>query len=96
MKRLYELTFIMPANIGEAEHKVTEQKVIDWVTGAEGEVKVNNHWGRRRLAYAIGTNREGYYIYLQCELPPQALNDLSYKLNIDPNILRHLIVRLDE
>jgi small subunit ribosomal protein S6 len=95
-KRSYEITFILPATLSEAEIQQSEEKVTQWITSAEGDVTKSNHWGRRRLAYTIGAYREGYYILLEADIPPEGLDDFNYRMNIDQNILRYLVVRTDE
>ncbi|PJF41822.1 MAG: 30S ribosomal protein S6 [Phototrophicales bacterium] len=96
MTRNYEITYIMPVNLHDEEQKATEARVIEWITSAGGTIKTSSHWGRRRLAYPIGTNREGYYVFLQAEMPPSALKDFERRMQIDANIIRHLVVRIDE
>jgi small subunit ribosomal protein S6 len=86
----------MPANLTEAEQKAVEEKVSGWIGDAGGEVNNSSHWGRRRLAYPIGPNREGYYILLEAQLEPASVNDFQRKMNIEPNVIRYLVVRLDE
>lgn len=94
--RSYEVTFIMPAALPEAEYQATEAKVTEWITNAGGTVTKSTHWGRRRLAYQIANNKEGYYIFLNVDMTPPSLGDFEYRLNIEPNILRHLVIRLDD
>lgn len=96
MKRLYEIPFVIPTGIPDAEQKATIEKVSNWLIEAGGEIKNTNHWGRRRLAYPIGTNRDGYYVLLDVELEPAALDELQRKMNIETNILRYLVVRVGE
>ena len=96
MKRPYEVTFIVPTGIPETDQKALIEKVSGWLTDAGGEIKNTNHWGRRRLAYAIGTNREGYYVLLEAEVEPKAMDEFQRKMNIEANILRYLVIRPDE
>ena len=58
-----------------------------------------NVWGRRQLAYAIGKQTNGVYVQFdfQLELPAPAVRSLTESMRgIDENIIRHLVVRLDE
>ena len=96
MKRPYEVTFIVPTGIPDAEQKGIIEKVSHWLTDAGGEIKNTIHWGRRRLAYSIGTNREGYYVLLDVEVEPKAMDEFQRKMNIEANILRYLVIRKDE
>ncbi|MCQ3929123.1 MAG: 30S ribosomal protein S6 [Chloroflexi bacterium] len=96
MKRAYEIPYVVPTGIPDAEQKGIIEKVAHWLTDAGGEIKNTNHWGRRRLAYPIGTNREGYYVLLEVEIEPKAVDEFQRKMNIEANILRYLVVRKDE
>ena len=57
--------------------------------------KVDN-WGRRRLAYPIQEFREGYYIFIEMNFPTQRVGELEYNLKFSDQIIRHLVIRLDE
>lgn len=95
MKRNYEITYIIPVNLNEEEQKQIEERVQGWITDKEGAVLNSSHWGRRRLAYTIDTNREGFYIFLQTEMVPSELADFDRRMTLDPNVIRHLVVRVD-
>ncbi len=96
MQRSYELTYILPANLNEIEQQETEEKVVGWINSAEGVITNTSHWGRRKLGYQISNNREGYYIFLEVDLDPSKLSDLNRRMTIEPTIIRHLFVRVEE
>ncbi len=95
MPRSYEIIYIMPANLPEADQQAIEAKVTDWLTSDGGEIKNSSHWGRRRLAYNIGQIREGYYVFLEAELETDQLKEFNRRMRIDPAIIRHLVVRAE-
>jgi len=68
---------------------------LEWIKAADGEVTNTSHWGRRRLAYNIGTNREGYYVFLEAQLVPENISELERRVKLEANVLRHLVVRID-
>lgn len=96
MKRSYEIVYILPTNLNETDQKSTEQKVTEWLTSNGGEIKNSSHWGRRRLAYPIGQNREGYYIFLEADLDSAQVKDFERRMSLEPNVVRHLVVRPEE
>ncbi len=59
-------------------------------------VVLEEPWGRRRLAYAIGKRREGIYHYWQVEAKAETIAELERKLRLSDDVLRHLAVRADE
>jgi small subunit ribosomal protein S6 len=57
---------------------------------------VSEGWKTRRLAYTIGGQREGYFVVLRFEAPAEALDELERSLKINDNVLRHMVLRMDE
>jgi small subunit ribosomal protein S6 len=76
------------------------QAVIDRVTrsiaAADGQIVKVSPWGRRRLAYAIGQQREGSYFIIQFDAPGAAVIELERGLNITEEVMRHLITRVEK
>jgi small subunit ribosomal protein S6 len=76
------------------------QAVIDRVTrsiaAAEGQIVKVSPWGRRRLAYAIGQQREGSYFIIQFDAPGSAVLELERFRNITEEVMRHLITRVEK
>jgi small subunit ribosomal protein S6 len=96
MKRAYELGFIIPTSVQESETKSVIDVVKTWIKDFGGEVTNVDIWGRRRLAYPIQDFREGYYVFLKMDYPTDRLSDLERNLRLSEQVIRHLVVRLDE
>jgi small subunit ribosomal protein S6 len=96
MKRSYELGFIIPTSVQESETKSVMEVVKTWITDFGGEVTNVDVWGRRRLAYPIEDFREGYYVFFKMDYPTDRLGDLERNLRLSEQVIRHLVVRLDE
>ncbi len=75
MKRAYELTFIVRLDGNdEAAVNGTIDQVRAWVETEElGQVMKIDRWGRRKLAYEIDNQREGYYILFDANIEPRAI-----------------------
>ena len=71
-------------------------KVKGWMTTAGGTVTQTNVWGRRRLAYPINKLTEGQYVLFLAQLPAQALAGLEREFRLSEEILRFLIVRVED
>ena len=63
-------------------------------TGAEIE-KVDE-WGKRRLAYPINFKNEGYYVLMQFSAKPEFPRELERNFQINENIMRYLVTRIEE
>lgn len=97
MKREYELTFVVRIESNdEAVNEVIEQ-VKTWVEADElGTVNKTDRWGRRKLAYEIDRQREGYYVLFHASMDAKNLDELERNMRLSPSILRYLVVRAGE
>lgn len=73
----------------------TVDTIREWASSAGDVVNIDN-WGRRRFAYPIRDLQEGNYILLTVELEPSAVAELERNLRLSEEVLRHLLIRLDE
>ncbi|NDJ62046.1 MAG: 30S ribosomal protein S6 [Chloroflexi bacterium] len=98
MKRAYELTFIVRLdNTDDNLLNETIEQVRGWVEADQlGQVTKIDRWGRRKLAYEIDNQREGFYVLMESQIEPNSLVELERNLNLSPYILRYLVVRTEE
>lgn len=92
----YELTFIVHPEVEEPDLTGVLERVNSLITDQGGEVINQTSWGTRRLAYPIQKMREGLYIFLEVELPSEAIGEIERGLKLTEPIMRHLIVRVQE
>lgn len=95
IKKNYEIVMIFSVADGEdAAKSLAERfkKLIDDNTTI-GEVE---EWGRRRLAYAINDELEGYYVLAKFTSETDFPVEIQRVLGITDGVLRSMIVRLDE
>ena len=94
--RPYEVTLVFRPDLDEAAFTAAVDKTKGWMTSAGGTVAQTNVWGRRRLAYPINKLTEGQYVLFVADLPAQALSGLEREFRLNEEILRFLIVRVEE
>jgi small subunit ribosomal protein S6 len=94
--RNYEMVFIAAPQLDEEGLTALTERVSGWITAAGGDISRTSVWGRQRLAYAIRKQTEGTYVQLDFQLAPDATREFERSLRIEENVLRHLLVRLDE
>jgi small subunit ribosomal protein S6 len=94
--RDYELVLIAVPQLEEQALATLNERVAGWITSAQGTVTGTKVWGRQKLAYQIQKQTEGIYVQVNFQLPPSACRDLERNLQIDEQIVRHLLVRPDE
>lgn len=94
--RQYELVVIISPQIADEEMPGTIDRLIRRpVESRGGEVQEIHHWGRRKLAYPIQKHMEGNYVVTQLRLGSQQAKELEQGLHISEEVIRHLLVRLD-
>ena len=94
MKREYELTFVVRVESNDEAMNDTVNQVKDWIeTDDLGTVTKIDRWGRRKLAYEIDRQREGYYVVMEADIDTQQLEELERNMKLSSSILRYLFVR---
>ena len=92
----YEIIYVIDAAVEEAARKELIEKFNGIITAHNGEVVKVEEWGKRRLAYAIDSKTEGYYVDVAFNADADLPKELSRNLGNNENILRSQIVKLLE
>ena len=92
----YEVMFIVKSTNESDVVKKTAEAMKSYVTENKGKVVDFNELGEKTLAYPIKKEISGYYYVMVIEADKNAVSELNRKASINENILRHLIIRLDE
>ena len=90
----YETMFIVDVTAGEEAAKATAQKFTD-IIAKNAEIVEVSDWGKRRLAYLINDKPEGYYTVVTFKSEPEFPAELERLYNIDENIMRSMVLRLE-
>ena len=94
--RDYELVVVVSPEVGDEGFPVTVARVSQFIRDRGGEVKNVDEWGRRRLAYPIQRHTEAFYAVTQFSAEPQAVRPLESSLDLAEDVLRHLVVKIEE
>ena len=93
----YELTYIIDTALEEEARKELIEKVSALIAQNGGEVeKIDETWGKRRLAYPINDKPEGYYVLVTMQAPAGLPKEIERNLRINENVLRSLVIKLEE
>ena len=85
----YELVLIFKPELSEEDRNTVFsriQQVIDEV----------HDWGKRKLAYEINYIKEGYYYIVNFDLDPQFVKEIERRCRLFDQIIRYMVVRVDE
>lgn len=89
--RTYEMAIVLRTDLADEDRTNQLETIQGWVQANGGNIVKVDSWGRRRLAYEINNQRDGYYTLITAALPAQAPMELERNLNINENVLRFLI-----
>lgn len=91
----YELTVLIHPDL-EVDLEAPLAKVRDIIKNAGGEIVTEDNWGKKKLAYKINREDFAVYVYMDVKLPADAPLKISSTLNITDEVLRYLLVTVDE
>jgi small subunit ribosomal protein S6 len=89
MPRPYEAVYIFDSTLEDAA--ITEKlERFHGLLETSDDINVD-HWGRRQLAYPIGTRENGYYVVARFEAEPRTLPEYERALKLDTGVVRYLV-----
>jgi len=93
----YAVMFIVRPDVdGEGAVDQQIERYGRMVVDNGGEVTGVDKWGRRRFAYEVQGFTEGFYVVIQFKAEDAVVNEMNRIMRIADEILRHIVVRLDE
>lgn len=90
----YESLFVVSLANGETAVKDIVNKFTTLIAN-NAEIVEIAEWGKRRLAYPINDMNEGYYVVVTFKTASDFPAELDRLFNIDENVMRSMIVKLD-
>ena len=94
--RPYEVMFILPAEADEKLVTTAVDRITKAIEPTGGSVLNIDRWGRRRFAYEIAHQTEGYYVVVRFTAEPTTAAELERPLNLADEIIRHKVLVVPE
>lgn len=91
----YELTVLIHPDL-EVDLEAPLDKVRKLVKDSGGKIASEDNWGKKKLAYRIKGQDFAVYVAMNVELPAEAPLKISNTLNITEEVIRYLLVKVDE
>ncbi len=91
----YESVIIINPSVDEEGIKALITKFTDIINN-DGKVENVNEVGKKRLAYEINKNKEGYYIVFDFEAKPELISELERNYRIDDHVMKFISVRKED
>ncbi len=91
----YELAVLYHPDL-EVDLDKGEQRVKKIIDDNKGKIVGTDNWGKKKLAYPINKLESAVYVFYTVELPGPALQKVESTLNITDEVIRYLIVKIDQ
>ncbi len=91
----YETVFVLSTKTyaDDAALEATTEKFKALIAANGGVISNVDVWGKRRLAYAVNYEQEGYYVVVNFEGSADLPKELSRNYHITDGVLRSIIVK---
>ena len=87
----YELMTIAKITLGEDGARALSNAIKDLISANKGKIINSDFWGKRKFAFEINHEQEGFYEVIELEMEPASIDNLKTKLNLEDGLVRYLI-----
>jgi small subunit ribosomal protein S6 len=94
--RHYEIMFIVNPNTPEEEIDKINGQIESIITSGGGTIAKLEKMGKRRLAYEVDKQREGFYILFVITANGDIIKECERRLRVMDPVLKYITVRTDE
>ena len=92
----YETVFIVNPSIESEDIEKVIEDTQNLISGSGGTVIRVDKWGKKRLAYEVKGNRDGYYVLVNFEAEPQFIQRLGRYYGLTEEIIKYMTLRAEE
>jgi len=91
----YESVIIINPNLEEESIKAFINKISDLIN-SDGKVASVEDMGKRKLAYEIKKQKEGFYTVIKFEANPELITELERTYRIADEVIKFIVVKEEE
>ncbi|WP_342270080.1 30S ribosomal protein S6 [Rickettsia endosymbiont of Orchestes rusci] len=91
----YESIFIVRQDVSLNDIDKITDDFVKIVKDNKGTVVKTEYWDLRTLAYKIGNNKKGHYIFLGLDTSSEVIKELERKMRLNENIIRFLTIKVE-
>lgn len=88
----YESVVIINPNVEETALKALVER-FQTLINTDGKVEQVNELGKKKLAYEIKKNKEGYYVVYDFEANPNLIAELERNYRITDEVIKFIVVK---
>jgi small subunit ribosomal protein S6 len=94
--RNYEIIFIVRPDVTEEDVDKLIAQMEGVVASTGGKLEKVEKLGRRRLAYRVRKQREGFYVLFRLQGAGDTVKEFERRLKVMDTVIKYLTVRIDE
>ncbi len=91
----YESVIIINPNLEEEAIKALIEKISNLIN-TDGKVSSVEEAGKKKLAYEIKKNKEGFYVIFKFEANPELITELERVYRITDEVIKFIVVKEEE
>ena len=91
----YELAVVLSAKLEDEERQAVLDRVKDYITRFGGNITDVDEWGKKKLAYEIQKEKEGFYYFIHFEAEPSCPGEVENHIRLMEQVLRFLCIKQD-
>lgn len=91
----YESVVIINPNVDEEGTKALVEKFTNLIN-SDGKVEKADELGKRRLAYEVNKNKEGYYVVFYFEANTSLIAELERNYRITDEVIKFMTIKVEE
>ena len=91
----YESVIIINPNLEEEAFKALIEKISNLIN-TDGKVSSVEEVGKKKLAYEIKKNKEGFYVVFKFEANPELITELERVYRITDEVIKFIVVKEEE
>ncbi len=88
----YESVIIINPNVEENTLKELTERFTTLIN-SDGKVEQVNDLGKKKLAYEVKKNKEGYYVVFDFEANPSLIAELERNYRITDEVIKFIVVK---
>ena len=93
---LFEHVYMLRQDLSSADLESAINNHEKTISDMNGTIVYKESWGLKNLSYPIKNNKKAFYEYMNIEISNEKIEEINSKLNLDENIIRHLVVKVKE
>jgi small subunit ribosomal protein S6 len=91
----YESIIIINPNCTDEALKALEDKFTGLIN-ENGKVESYENMGKKKLAYEVKKNKEGFYVLINFEAKPDSITELERNYRITDEVIKFIVVRKED